>query len=149
MKKKDLFLAEAESFYVKGKTLSEISEILGISQRTLSRWKKSYGWQEKRKKYFMNPLSIQDQIDEEIAKLVQRLAMVDDEANEAKIIDQLSKLAKVKESYGKMGDLSTQAIYVFDKFTGYIREKEKDQEIIDRLQKLIQGFIRKALEERK
>ena len=149
MTKKDTFFMQAESMYIKGKTLVEISNLLGISQRTLSRWKKIGIWEEKRRKYLRNSLAIQEKIDEKIAELVERLGQIEDKAEEARTIDQISKLAKVKESFGKIGDLSSQALYVFDKFTSYIREREKDLVVIEKLQKHIHGFIRNTMEERK
>ncbi len=149
MKKADVYLATAEEMYIKGKTLVEISSVLGISHRTLSRWKRLSNWEEKRKKYLMNPLSASDILADEMAKLIRQLPFVKDKAEYARIVDELSKLAKVRETYQKIGDLSTQALYVFEKFTSFIREREKDNKVIEKLQKHIHGFIKLTMEERK
>ena len=147
MNKKDAFLSEAEGLYIKGKTLKEISELLGVSERTLTRWKKELNWKEKRNKYMKNPLGVEEAIDEEILRLVRELPNTPD-SEKAKVIDMISKLAKVKSIFKKEGDLATQAVYVFDYFTNYIKERERSDEIINKLVKHIQGFIAKIMEER-
>jgi uncharacterized protein YjcR len=146
MKNKDIYLMEAESMYFRGKTLSEISKILTVSERTLLRWKKRHTWEEKKKKYILNPLSIERNVDSLIIKRLEKLS-TSEEAESGKIIDQLSKLAKVKISFGKQGDFATQAIYVFEKFSIFIKNKETDIKFLEMLQEYIQKFIRKILKD--
>ena len=146
MKNKDIYLMEAESMYFRGKTLSEISKIFGVSERTLLRWKKDNKWEEKKKKYVANPLSIEVYIDSFIVKKLDELSKASDKES-GKIIDSLSKLAKVKASFGKQGDFATQAIYVFEKFSIFVKNKIKDADFMEMLQESIQKFIRKILKD--
>lgn len=132
--------------YFRGKTLSEISKIFGVSERTLLRWKKNNKWEEKKKKYVANPLSLGVYIDSFIVKELDKLSKANDKES-GKIIDSLSKLAKVKASFVKQGDFATQAIYVFEKFSIFVRNKIKDVNFMEMLQESIQKFIRKILKD--
>lgn len=84
MSKMKLF-KQAEQMYLKGSTVSEISQELGIAKRTLFYWKKQYGWDKKRKESMYD----KSQFKEDLQKFAQKL--MDKIANSNKNNNQISQ----------------------------------------------------------
>ena len=84
MSKMKLF-KQAEQMYLKGLTVSEISQELGIAKRTLFYWKKQYDWDKKRKESMYD----RAQFKEDLQKFAQKL--MDKIANSNKANSQISQ----------------------------------------------------------
>ena len=84
MSKMKLF-KQAEQMYLKGLTVSEISQELGIAKRTLFYWKKQYDWDKKRKELMYD----KSQFKEDLQKFAQKL--MDKIANSNKTNSQISQ----------------------------------------------------------
>lgn len=84
MSKMKLF-KQAEQMYLKGSTVCEISQELGIAKRTLFYWKKQYDWDKKRKESMYD----KSQFKEDLQKFVQKL--MDKIANSNKANSQISQ----------------------------------------------------------
>ena len=84
MSKMKLF-KQAEQMYLKGLTVSEISQELGIAKRTLFYWKKQYDWDKKRKESMYD----KSQFKEDLQKFAQKL--MDKIANSNKTNSQISQ----------------------------------------------------------
>ena len=145
--KKQYYFDEAERLFIRGKTIKEIAQLLGVSERTLARWKKEGRWEEKRKNYMKNPVGLGEKIEELLRRKVEELASLPASEVTTKMIDELSKLVAALEKIRKAASFPSQAIVVFDRFSSYIKEVEKDEEFLERLSKHIQGFFEKILKE--
>lgn len=84
MSKMKLF-KQAEQMYLKGATVCEISQELGIAKRTLFYWKKQYDWDKKRKESMYD----KSQFKEDLQKFAQKL--MDKIANSNKANSQISQ----------------------------------------------------------
>ncbi len=84
MSKMKLF-KQAEQMFLKGLTVSEISQELGIAKRTLFYWKKQYDWDKKRKESMYD----KSQFKEDLQKFAQKL--MDKIANSNKTNSQISQ----------------------------------------------------------
>ena len=84
MSKMKLF-KQAEQMFLKGSTISEISQELGIAKRTLFYWKKQYDWNKKRKESMYD----KSQFKEDLQKFAQKL--MDKIANSNKSNSQISQ----------------------------------------------------------
>lgn len=84
MSKMKLF-KQAEQMFLKGSTISEISQELGIAKRTLFYWKKQYDWNKKRKESMYD----KSQFKEDLQKFAQKL--MDKIANSNKTNSQISQ----------------------------------------------------------
>ena len=84
MSKMKLF-KQAEQMYLKGLTVSEISQELGIAKRTLFYWRKKYDWDKKRKESMYD----RAQFKEDLQKFAQKL--MDKIANSNKANNQISQ----------------------------------------------------------
>ncbi len=84
MSKMKLF-KQAEQMFLKGSTISEISQELGIAKRTLFYWKKQYDWDKKRKESMYD----KSQFKEDLQKFAQKL--MDKITNSNKTNSQISQ----------------------------------------------------------
>ena len=73
MSKMKLF-KQAEQMYLKGSTISEISQELGIAKRTLFYWKKQYDWDKKRQESMYDKSQFKEDLQKFAQKLMARIA---------------------------------------------------------------------------
>ncbi len=73
MSKMKLF-KQAEQMYLKGLTVSEISQELGIAKRTLFYWKKQYDWDKKRKELMYDRAQFKEDLQKFAQKLMEKIA---------------------------------------------------------------------------
>ena len=73
MSKMKLF-KQAEQMYLKGSTISEISQELGIAKRTLFYWKKQYDWDKKRKESMYDKSQFKEDLQKFAKKLMDKIA---------------------------------------------------------------------------
>lgn len=65
---------QAEQMYLKGLTVSEISQELGIAKRTLFYWKKQYDWDKKRKESMYDKSQFKEDLKKFAQKLMEKIA---------------------------------------------------------------------------
>lgn len=76
MAKHETYGREAEALYVRdGLTISEISRRLGLSRRTLIKWRNLYQWDEKRIEYLRNMEDVKGDIVQVVKALVRKLRL--------------------------------------------------------------------------
>ena len=73
MSKMKLF-KQAEQMYLKGSTISEISQELGIAKRTLFYWKKQYDWDKKRRESMYDKSQFKEDLQKFAKKLMEKIA---------------------------------------------------------------------------
>ena len=75
MSKMKLF-KQAEQMFLKGSTISEISQELGIAKRTLFYWKKQYDWDKNRKESMYDKSRIKDDLQKLAQELLDKIANI-------------------------------------------------------------------------
>ena len=65
---------QAEQMYLKGSTISEISQELGIAKRTLFYWKKQYDWDKKRRESMYDKSQFKEDLQKFAKKLMEKIA---------------------------------------------------------------------------
>lgn len=120
-------LSLAERMYVEdGMTAKAISNLLSISEQTLSRWKKGIGkddlsWDEKRQKQLTAPHNIKKLINEELARLSQGAEPT---------LDMKAIKDAIGAAQGISDDISAQVVYsVFREFDLWMSNQDPDKAI--------------------
>lgn len=136
------YYPEAERLAVKeGKTQREISELLGISEKTISKWSANGQWQRQRKEYLV---STREGPVEKLKKaLLEILEKVDarELTENARLTDQITKIISAIEKIEGGRDVLGSAIETMDKFTRYLIRVEQDKEMIKKIGEHIHRFF--------
>jgi len=135
---------EAESMYIrKNKKCTEIGELLGISWRTIERWKRKYNWEEKRLEYNKTARGAIEVIETLLhEKLDDFVKKEDITLKDIKgFADAISKIVASLEKLRKTTDLRTQVITVMTEFSSYIKKINLKVGQIEFVTKLVQGFF--------
>ncbi len=147
MSKMDTFFLEAQRMYVnEGKTLAEISKILNVSERTLSKWKnvgKKYGeltWDEMRKKYLLSGAGAAERLRAAIIKKIEDIS----ENVSAEEADNLAKLVSALKKIEREDDLLGSVVICMEKFAEFIASKYPERkEEFSRIIREFFGYIEK------
>ena len=136
-KERDFYNVAEEQYVKGGKSLQEISELIGVSTTTLSKWKAKGDWGKKRKDYLTRTRS------GPVQRLRDKLYQLLDNADEldSKTVDQVSKIVAAIEKIDGGRDPLGSTIEVMSRFGKYIRDNEKDQAFVDQLTEHMQGFF--------
>jgi len=128
---------DAERLAVKeGKTQQQICELLGISEKTISRWSKNGEWMRQRKEYLVSTKT------GPIQKLEKRLIeLLEDPEIDARKTDELYKIQLLIDRMKGGFDIKGATIEVMDRFTQYINRVEEDKEFVGKLAGHIHGFF--------
>lgn len=119
-----------------GKTQREISEFLGISEKTLSRWSSDGEWMRQRREYLVSTKT------GPVQKLEKRLLeIIEDAEIDARKTDELYKIQLLIDRMKGGFDIKGATIEIMDRFTKYIGRMEQDQEFVKRLSDHIHGFF--------
>jgi len=142
MGKMDVYYLEAQRMYVnEGKTLAEISRVLKISEKTLSKWKnagKKLGqptWDEMRKKYLISGSGAIERLRAAIIKKIEDI----EEGVTAEEADHLAKLVSALKKLEKEDDLLGSVVICMEKFTEFINIKYPDRK--EEFAKIIREFF--------
>lgn len=129
MNKKTEWLIPAEQMYVSdtSKTLEDIARIIPVSVRTLSEWKSSCKWDEKRKEYATTAVGFEEKIRRLTFKLVTRLDEMELEDITTGDVDKLTKLIANLERLAKLYDLRRATVVVMDKFITFLKAKHPEK----------------------
>lgn len=121
--KYDDYGIDAERLFVKkGKTLSEIAQLLPVNIKTLSNWKRKYDWSGKRKAYLRGPIASADKIAEILSA---KLEKIDPQTVDAKQVDQIIKLVASMKKLDKSIDRFGISIDLVDDLLTYLKRKNK------------------------
>lgn len=138
MGKFEAYYKDAERLAVKeGKTQREISELLGISEKTISQWSAKGEWMRQRKEYLVSTKT------GPVEKLKARFAKLleDTDALDAKKTDEMYKIQLLIDRMEGGGNIKGASIEVMDRFTQYLNKVETDKELIQRIGDHIHGFF--------
>jgi len=142
MGKYAIYGEEAERLYVKkGKSLKEISELLGVSVNSLLKWKDYAGWNYKRRKFLSTPRGVEEKLEAVLRAKVEELENMNPAEVSASVVDSLWKLLKSVESVRKERDLFAETVDVMDEFTSFLRWKVKDRDFLEKVFALINEFF--------
>lgn len=125
----------AKLYYMNGENQKSIAEKVGVSEVTISRWVKKYGWREIRTGIQITRPEIVNKNLLLISRLLDKLNSEEiDLANTGKIVDQISKLAASIEKIDKKANV-IDAIEVFTALNRWLEtrmsyDKELTPEII-------------------
>ena len=131
------YYKDAERLAVKeGKTQREISELLGISEKTLSRWSTEGEWMRQRKEYLVSTKT------GPIQKLEARLLeLLEDPVIDARKTDELYKIQLLIDRMRGGFDIKGAAIEIMDRFSQYLTRVEEDKEFLVRVSNHTHGFF--------
>lgn len=141
MAKKDL-MGEAERlFVIEGKTLTWIGQLLGISAKTLSGWKKKSAWGKRRKAFLSTPRAIADQLQDVLRAKVEEVTGMSASEITPAILDALHKLIKSVKGIRRETDPLAEAVNTFDRFALFVAERNPRREVREKLAGLMQEFL--------
>ena len=136
------YYPEAERLAVReGKTQRDISELLGVSEKTISKWSSDGQWLRQRKEYLVSTR------EGPVEKLKKALLEILEKTNareltdNARLTDQITKIISAIEKIEGGRDVLGSAIETMDKFTRYLLRIEQDKEIIKRIGEHIHRFF--------
>lgn len=127
----------ARSLYLSGMEQTEISEKIGVSRVTVSRWCTADGWKEARAAKNITRPELINKLLRAIDKLIDQVNQSDDPAMIAGLGDRLAKLSSVIEKLDKKANV-VDSIEVFMQFSRWLEFRaEKDAEVTPELIKAI------------
>ena len=137
------YYPDAERLYVReGKTQREISELLGISEKTISKWSSSGQWLKQRKEYLVSTKSGPVQI------LEGRLrTLLEDPAIDARKTDEMYKIQLLIDRMRGGFDIKGATIEIMDRFVKYINRAETDKVFVGKLAEHIHKFFEETRRE--
>jgi hypothetical protein len=100
---------QAKDLFVKGFSLTNISEILGVGVKTLSNWRELYNWENEKELFAIRP--------SEIKKLI--LQYVLDIRDGKKPVHKADDLAKISAAFDRMDDDRKKAVHTMESFDGF------------------------------
>ncbi len=132
----------AEDLYVRqGKTLQDISELLGISMQTLSRWKQKYDWTERRRIYRVSMPGTIQILEDVLKEKIEQLRELQAQDVDGKQIDGITKLVASIQKLKREDDLRSQTIRVMSEFSRFIKQKNLKERELDLVINLVQEFF--------
>lgn len=137
--------ALARSLFLAGMEQTEISEKVGISRVTLSKWSLADGWKEARAAKQITRPELVNKLLLTIDKLIEQVHSSEDPALIAGLGDKLAKLSSVIEKLDKKANV-VDAIEVFMAFSRWLEYRSQtDPEITPELLKAINKYQDKYL----
>ena len=124
-----------------GKTQREISELLGVSEKTISAWSAKGEWMRQRKEYLVNTREgPAEQLKKGLLTLIQGSNALELVEN-PRLVDQITKIISAIEKIEGGRDVLGSAIETMDKFTRYLIRVEQDKEVIKKIGEHIHKFF--------
>lgn len=100
---------QAKDLFVKGFSMTNISEILGVGVKTLSNWRELHHWENEKELYAIRP--------SEIKKLI--LQYVLDIRDGKKPAHKADDLAKISAAWDRMDDDRKKAVHTMESFDSF------------------------------
>lgn len=132
------YYPEAERLAVKeGKSQREISDLLGISEKTLSQWSVKGAWMKQRKEYLISTkIGPVGKLKDRFAKLLEETEVLD-----ARKTDEIYKIQLLIDRMEGGFDIKGATIEVMDRFTKFIRQVEQDKGFLEKLMNHIHKYF--------
>lgn len=125
---------EAFKLYRQNKTQKEIAESIGVSEQTLSGWKKKFEWESRRRNWQNSTQAISEKLMMLLAKDVQELDKLDSSA-----MDRINKAVKSIKDLDKSVDMLASTIQVMEDYVEYLQNK--NPELADGTQNALPDFL--------
>jgi hypothetical protein len=100
---------QAKDLFVKGFSLTNISEILGVGVKTLSSWRELHYWENEKELFAIRP--------SEIKKLILQYVIDIKEGRQPK--HKADDLAKISAAWDRMDDDRKKAVHTMESFDGF------------------------------
>ncbi|WP_027380276.1 terminase gpP N-terminus-related DNA-binding protein [Chryseobacterium daeguense] len=101
--------SQGKDLFIKGFTLTSISEIIGIGVKTLSNWREKFEWEKERELNNIRP--------SEIKKLI--LQYVQDIKDGRKPTHKADDLSKISAAFDRLNDSRKKAVYTMETLDGF------------------------------
>lgn len=101
--------SQGKDLYVKGFSLTNISEIIGVGVKTLSSWRELHSWENEKELHSIRP--------SEIKKLI--LQYVIDIRDGKRPMHKADDLAKISAAFDRMDDDRKKAVYTMESIDGF------------------------------
>lgn len=136
------YYPEAERLAVReGKTQRDISELLGVSEKTISKWSSDGQWLRQRKEYLVSTREgPAETLKKGLLKIFEETT-AEELVREPGRVDQITKIISAIEKIEGGRDVLGSAIETMDKFTRYLIRVEQDKEIIKKIGEHIHRFF--------
>lgn len=131
--------SQGKDLFIKGFTLTSISEITGIGVKTLTGWRDKFDWEKEKELNNIRP--------SEIKKLI--LQYVQDIKDGKKPTHKADDLAKIASAFDRLNDSRKKAVHTmesFDAFCSYMLEKagksqgKKREQLLEKIQSIRPDF---------
>lgn len=130
----------AEFYYLQGELQKTISERIGISETSISKWVIKYGWEAKRAARNITRPELINKLLLSINKMLDQVLEDDKSADFSGLSDKLSKLAAAIEKLDKKANI-VDVIEVFLSFSKWMQHRQQiDPELTPDIVKLINRY---------
>ncbi len=136
-----LFALCEEQYVKKGKTMTSIQELFGVSLNTLTKWKRDGGWEQKRKAFLASPKTVLEMAEEVLRKKLEEVMNTLPDRVDVGVIDGLTKLIKNVDRLRKEYKLLDISVLVMDEFVSFIKGRENDPERREVIFSMVNQFI--------
>lgn len=141
--KRDLYFKEAESLYLSGLDLQEISGILPVAYQTLRQWCREGLWEEKKGLAAEHPRLLAELLKGLLRRKVQDLLQRGD--LEVGAVEELHRLSNIIERLQEQGwDSRAAVVEVMGRFSDFLRRRVQDKEELRRWAGLLEEFFQEA-----
>lgn len=126
---------EGFNLYRKNKDQKEIAEILGVSEQTISTWKKKFDWESRKRKWLTSRQSISERVLEQTADMAENMNLKENPG----ILDLINKATLTIERLDKSVDMLASTIQVMEDFIKYLHEH--NPELGEGVQEALADFL--------
>lgn len=136
-----LFALCEEQYVKKGKTMTSIQELFGVSLNTLTKWKRDGGWEQKRRAFLASPKTVLEMAEEVLRKKLEEIMNHIPERVDVGVIDGLTKLIKNVDRLRKEYKLLDITVLVMDEFVPFVKAKVSDPEQREAIFSMVNQFM--------
>lgn len=142
--KRDLYYEEAQSLFITGMKLVDISRIMPVKARTLSSWKKLGHWQRKMELVTEHPKLIGEALKGLVKKKVTKL-LKDPEGINLSSVDELNKIISLIDRLKEQcWDERAAIVEVMSKFGEFARRQVGEKKELQVLARLMEKFFQET-----
>ena len=134
--KKEAFQGEAFRLFSEGKTLKEISRLIGVSEQSLCKWKADDNWEDRVDSLITTPGGAAAILREALAEYVSRIQA---SGIDKEVADSISKITASIRTLEGQEDFLGSCIRVMRRFGEFIRETRP--KMTEEMQGVIQEFF--------
>ncbi|MDP3181568.1 MAG: hypothetical protein Q8M54_01980 [Desulfobaccales bacterium] len=144
--KRELYVEEARSLFLAGKSLEEISQVFPVPLQTLERWHQDGKWEEKRLQVPVSPRwlgeALKGVLREKAGKLLTKGDLKPQE------LEEITKIFTLIDRLCSQGwDIRAATLEVMDRFGDFLKRWVTDPDEVKKISLRMQEFFRKLEEE--